>query len=753
MKRLPFNPNEKVFSPFYLFSPSPYPLPSGERVRERSGLVGQAIKAWLRKASSFSIFHSSLIIRHLSFEIAFGLALILGLFLSSGAEELSEGSVGSVYELEPIVVTATRYPEYLKNIPAFATVLTKENLRLTSSLSLSDGLKNISGIDIKSTGGFGGVSTFSLRGSSASQVLVLLDGRPLNYINTGVFNLFDFPTEQVERIEIVRGPLSSLYGANALGGVVNIISQIPKETKATGSLSFGTFNTQAYSLDLSGNYKKLKLSWGGERKSSDNDRKNSQLCNFTTHTKLFFLPSSKINGEIFLNTQNDRMGVPGVVPDPDDIPKYGDREVNSLFDRQKDRNYSVDLTFNFAPQPKKIFSAKLYLDRRKMSYHTVYDNYDFTYFNSVKTIEDYTYKTKTEGGFVQYSMPIFKKSEVKSQQNTLTFGCDFRRDKLDASQSTHYAPDSVTSLPDTLIFWRPETKTLGFWGTGNFSFNNRWTFQVGMRLDDHSLYPSEVSPNLGLIYHFNSNHSIKFSWGKAYKAPAFNDLFWPDGGNPKLLPEKGYAFETSFNSSTDRISAQISFFYKTVKNLIVWLPLGKNGQWQPFNVDRYKGRGIEINLDSKLDEKTNLSINYTAHFDKEERKELVYYDFFTDQKEFENVERKARFTPRHKINFDLSRKIFSSLTANLVVNWTDQSVNYYPDYSTSPQVGYLEKTIKPHTNVELHLSQKLGSSVELNLSVINLLDEKVPTQFGNAVKDRDFPNPGRRVNMRLGFEI
>jgi outer membrane receptor protein involved in Fe transport len=258
---------------------------------------------------------------------------------------------------------------------------------------------------------------------------------------------------------------------------------------------------------------------------------------------------------------------------------------------------------------------------------------------------------------------------------------------------------------------------------------------------------------LGLIYHLNPNNSLKFSWGKAYKAPTFNDLFWPTGGNPNLKPEKGNAFEASFNSSTDRISAQISLFYKRVKNLIVWLPLGKNGQWQPFNVDKYKGRGIEMNLDLKLEEGTNLSINYTAHFDKEEREELVYYDFFTDQKEFENVERKARFTPRNKINFDLSRKIFSRLTANIVVNWIDQSVNYYPDYSNSPQVGYLEKTIKPHTNVELHLRQKLGNGVEINLSVINLLNEKVPTQFGNTTKDRDFPNPGRRVNVGIEFKI
>jgi outer membrane cobalamin receptor len=578
----------------------------------------------------------SSVIRHSSSKIVCTLVLVFSLSLSSVSEELP------VYELEPIVVTATRYPEYLKNVPAFTTLLTKENLRSINSLSLSDGLKNVSGIDIKSTGAFGQVSTLSLRGSSASQVLILLDGRPLNYINTGIFNLSDLPSENVERVEIVRGPLSSLYGANALGGVVNIISQIPMETKATGSLSFGTFNTQVYALNLSQSYNKLKLSWGAERKSSDNDRKNSNFYNFTTHTKLFFSPSRKINGEVLFNTQHDRMGLPGVVPDPEDIPKYGSQEVYSLFDGQKDRNYSLDLTFNFIPQPKQSLSAKLYLDHRKMDYHTVYDDYDTTYFDFVKTIEDYNYKTKTLGGFAQYSVPVFEK-------NIITFGCDFRKDKLDASQSTHYVPDPVTSLSDQTIFWTPETENLGLWGTGSFNFGDRLTLQAGMRLDDHSLYPSEVSPNLGLIFHLNPNHSIhgersrtiKFSWGKAYKAPTFNDLFWPDGGNSNLKPEKGDAFEVSFNSSTDlgrqnscQISTQISLFYKKVKNLIVWLPLGENGQWQPFNVDKYKGRGIEMNLNLKLDERTDLTLNYSANFDKEERKELVYYDFVTDQKEF-----------------------------------------------------------------------------------------------------------------------
>ncbi|MFQ6032922.1 MAG: TonB-dependent receptor, partial [Candidatus Zixiibacteriota bacterium] len=366
-------------------------------------LASQAMKAWLRS-------HSPFVIGHSSSKIALSLALIFGMGLSSQAEELP------VYELEPVVVTATRYPEYLKNIPAFTTVLTKEHFRLTNSLSLSDGLKNVSGIDVKSTGGFGQVSTLSLRGSAASQVLILLDGRPLNYINTGIFNLSDFPSEQVERIEIVRGPLSSLYGANALGGVVNIISQIPKETNLTGSLFFGTFNTRAYSLNLSRNHKKFKLSWGAERKSSDNDRKNSHFYSFATHAKLLISLSNKINGEFFFNTQHDRMGVPGVVPDPDNIPKYGDQEVYSLFDRQKDRNYSLDLTFNFVPQPKRNLSVKLYLDRRKMDYHTVYDSYDFIYFNFVKTLEDYAYNTETRGGFVQYSTSIFNKN------NTINFG-------------------------------------------------------------------------------------------------------------------------------------------------------------------------------------------------------------------------------------------------------------------------------------------------------------------------------------------
>jgi len=117
------------------------------------------------------------------------------------------------------------------------------------------------------------------------------------------------------------------------------------------------------------------------------------------------------------------------------------------------------------------------------------------------------------------------------------------------------------------------------------------------------------------------------------------------------------------------------------------------------------------------------------------------------------VARKARFTPRHEINFDLKKEILFHLAANLVVNWTDKRVNYYSDYSNYPYIEYVEKIIKPHTNVELHLRQKIKSDVELNLSLMNILNEKTPTQFGNTIKDRDFPNLGRRVNAGIRFKI
>ena len=192
----------------------------------------------------------------------------LGMLLSIGvrAEENSEIPAGKkVYQLAPIIVTATRYPEYLQNIPVHSTLLSSSKLKNSYFFSLGEILKNFSSGEMNFSGSLGQVQTLSLRGSSSSQVLFLLEGRRLNYLTNGIFNLSDLSLDNLEKIEIVRGPLSSLYGANALGGVVNLIPALPAKRNFSSSVLYGDDHTLISDLNFASGIRKFRFDSGLER--------------------------------------------------------------------------------------------------------------------------------------------------------------------------------------------------------------------------------------------------------------------------------------------------------------------------------------------------------------------------------------------------------------------------------------------------------------------------------------------------------
>jgi vitamin B12 transporter len=664
------------------------------------------------------------------------LILCLSLLFSIGAraEEKSEYPTSDkVYQLEPVIVTATRYPEHLKNIPANATLLSSFKLKNFNLLSLGEVLKDFSAGDMKSSECLGQVQTFSLRGSSSSQVLFLLEGRKLNYLSNGIFNLSDLSLMNLEKVEIVRGPLSSLYGANALGGVVNLIPSLPIKRNLSSSIIYGDENTFISNLDFSSGIKKLKVDSGLERKQTKGDRENSDYSALFFHSTLFYPFTSNADLKFYLSTQNDDMGLPGPMPDPLNIPKFGNSSVSSLFDHQKDKNVSFDLTFDRrfskessdAKSPSHEFMARLFFDRRRMNYSTRYD-----YLGEVD--ENYSYLTKSLGGYMQYSFALKKKSRV-------TLGLDFSKDRLEAQKKSL----SVSSLTSSSLSWNPGSNALGLWENASWNIY-KFAFQLGSRYDIPSDFEKVFSPNLGLIYHLDSDFSLKLNYGKAYRAPTFNDLYWPDGGNKDLKPEKGESVETGLALSGSKISSQVFIFRREVKNLISWQPLGENGLWQPFNLDRFNCKGVELELDYRLSEGYDFSLNYSYNRGEEIKKDLVYEDYFTGERRFEELKRKARFQPENVFNLNCNAKIFLSLSAQLTFNYRSRRLNYYPDYSNYPEIRYLTKTIRPCANFDINLNQKV-KSITFFLKIDNLLDDKAPTQFGNSISDLDYPNPGRRV--------
>jgi outer membrane cobalamin receptor len=669
--------------------------------------------------------------------------LLVGLLLSMGAraEEASEPTSEKTYQLEPIIVTATRYPEHLGNVPAHSTLLSSSRLKDSNCLSLGEVLRRFSSGEVTSSGSLGQVQTFSLRGHSSSQVLFLLEGRKLNYLCNGIFNLSDLPLTNVDRVEIVRGPLSSVFGANALGGVVNLIPTAPRNKSFSSSVLYGSENTSISTLDFASGIGAFGFNLGLERKQSEGHRENSDYSALFFHSTLFYRLSPSADLKLYLSTQDDDLGLPGPVPDPSSLPKFGNSSVSSLYDHQEDKNFSLDFTFHLGSPEESSESGsgereiltRLFFDRRRMEYSTRYD-----YLGQVD--ETYSYLTRSLGGFTQCSFLL-------KERNRITLGLDFSADYLEAGVESFYAATQT----DSNLSWDPSSTTLGLWGNSSWSLG-KVTLQLGTRYDLPSDFEKTFSPNLGLIYHLKDAFSLKLSYGRAFRAPTFNDLYWPDGGNKDLKPEKGRSLEAGLFSAGRRVSSQIFLYHRKVRNLISWQPLGENGLWQPFNLDRFYSWGVELELDYRITEDVDCAVNYSYNMGEETKNELVYYDFFSGEKKFEELKRKARFLPENVFNLNLDLRIVPSFSTGLAFNFRSERLNYYPDYSSYPEIRYVTKKIKSAANLDINFNQKV-KSLSFLLKIDNLFDEKTPTQFGNSLSDLDYPNPGRKIFAGIRLEM
>ena len=155
--------------------------------------------------------------------------------------------------LDEVVVTATRLEEPIEDVAQDITVITRKEIESGSYRDLTEIVRNASGLHLTEYGNRGANALASLRGSTAEQVLVMVDGKRLNKPGDGLFDLntLPVPIENIERVEILRGASSALYGADAMGGVINIITRIPDRAAAKLTASYGRFATQDYSLTAS----------------------------------------------------------------------------------------------------------------------------------------------------------------------------------------------------------------------------------------------------------------------------------------------------------------------------------------------------------------------------------------------------------------------------------------------------------------------------------------------------------------------
>ena len=485
------------------------------------------------------------------------------------------------FNFDEYVVTANRMPVKMTEVAASVTVITQEEIDKGGFTSVPDILSK-SNVDIRTSGSN---SVPLLNGDD--RVLILVDGRRMNWdhlvisgnSHAGV-NLDNLPIKNIERIEIVRGPASSLYGSDAVGGIINIITRKAKTASTSISSEFGSWGLQRYSLTTEGKENGIGYLITAEKKKRDSfEYKSAKTGKTETHQDSQFdqeFMTMKLDKE-FSNGNSLSLQV----EHGDDESGFGIPNATSWFQYPGGYRQIVDnnvaLTYHWGQ------------DKGTENYLRVYRNAsEQEYFKSLNSIAD----LQSYGFNWQQNWKLSKNS-------TLTGGADWREDHMD---------DKV-SLDQGFT-----TKALFL--ENRWQLANNWSVTAGTRYDDHSVVGDNFTSRFTVNKELNTDTNVYASWGQYVKNPTIqelfnNTIFWI--GNPNLKAEEGTTTTIGINTKLgDRSKLQASIYSSRLQNAKEWTsPWPAPGAGTYVNVGNEKREGLDLNLTRELSPQWNVGVGYT----------------------------------------------------------------------------------------------------------------------------------------------
>lgn len=506
----------------------------------------------------------------------------LGLFvLSPISQALAETTSETLAPvLAPVIVTANRTAQTVDQSLASVTLITREEIERLQPASLTDLLRSRAGIDVASSGSFGKQTSIYSRGSSSKHTLLLVDGVRMGSASAGGAAWQHLPPSEIERIEIVRGPRTSLYGSDAVGGVIQVFTRrgVTGDPKVNAFVGGGSNGTNKVGASIAGGTENFSYSLGASRFETDGidvtkDGDKDGYDNLSVSTNLEYRLSKATSFQFSLLTS------------------HGETEYDSLFDPgglyYDDYSQSaLRLAWNqqFTSNWGSEFSLAQSYDKQDN-----YAPYGDSYFNTRKD-------------------QIAWINTLQLGIHELQVGVDAVRDNIDSS--TQYDEDSRDNL--------------GVFAQMHVPYGNL-TGDASVRYDDNEQFGSKTTGQLALGYWLASDLNLRSSVGTAFVTPTFNDLYYPadpvwgGGGNPDLKPEKSTSYELGLHYSPNDFFFDAAVFYTDTKDLIVYDFATNKVQ----NTNKAEVTGLEIESGLKLEDWTlNLAATFLKPEDKETKKDL-----------------------------------------------------------------------------------------------------------------------------------
>lgn len=572
-----------------------------------------------------------------------------------------------------IEVTSSRSNQPLNQSLASVTVLTDVDIRQSQAQSLPDLLRGLAGITQSNSGGLGKAASLMVRGTNASHVLVLVDGLPINSSTLGQAPLEHIALNQIERIELVRGPRASLYGSDAIGGVLQIFTRKGTEglrpSAKLGLATKGTFEAAA-GLNAGNSAGWFNLNAEGLRTDGFNAcNPNTGCWSNETDPDGYYRTNFGLNAGSQLNAATD---LEFNLQQTRGLNEY-DNSFGANRSRTEQQIAGVKLGLQALPAWKIRLSTGQTLDKAaEIDAHDGKEN---------------DYQSHIDGQRLHSSWL----NELRLADNQqLNLG-------LDRTQ------DSVNSSNQYDQNWRQNTGVFGLYQLDVW----QQQLQLSGRQDHSSQYGNNDTGAIAWGSQLTDSLRSRVSYGTAFKAPTLNDLYWPGSGNPTLQPEKSSTSEIGLDAQQGWGKWSVSLFRTKIDQLIAWAPdpASTSGNWRPFNVDKAEIRGLELQLDTEV-------------FGWRSNNQLTLLDPKT-KTEGANYDKRLLRRPTATAKLSLERMIQGQL---LAVDWLAENHRFDNVANTKRTGGY--------GLLNLRTERALGQSWRWQFGLDNLLDHEYETAQG-----------------------
>lgn len=604
-----------------------------------------------------------------------------------------------VFVNDPIVITASRYETSVSKEGKDISIVTEEDIKRSGKKNLSDVLETVAGVTIVRSGTEGSLSKVYIRGSKSGNVMIMIDGVKV-YDPTALGNVYDISgimTSNIERIEIVKGAMSSMYGAEASGGVINIITKKGAGKKISVAAEAGSDKTFSESVSVSDSTEKSSFFFSGSHYRTDgisNAKESGSSENFENDSYENITASGKMNSKITDNASVDfTMNYTDSKTDIDD----------GSFEDDPNRIYTNKLFTSAGDFKHSPFSWWTY--KAGISYMS-FTREDVDAADSVDTAESNAFTYDGSNSKIDF-INIIKILDV----NTLTLGADLLNEKGRNTSAYSASPS---------IFEEKSTLTKSVFLHDSISVFDMLYLNGGARVDDHEIFGTHSTWDAAAAFIIPiTGTKLKTSAGTGFRAPTLSELYGQYGGNPDLQPETSFIYDAGIYQELFNgiFSADLTYFRQQYEDTITWHSTGAYSGFYDNSDGDVKNRGFEAVAGFKPADFLKVLYSYT----------YIKYDSDDSQA--------AMKRPAHKHSASVTITPIEGLDITGSYLYVDERKDIY----FAPPL-YNETAVKldAYHKFDMNIRYSLNEMITFTFRGDNLTDEDYEETFGYSTKGRSF---------------